>query len=50
MYILYNIISADPKGYTASIKEDAMALGNTLGGQKMLQNSVNVKMNIMLHN
>jgi hypothetical protein len=41
MYILYNIISADPEGYTASIEEGAMALGNALGGQ-------NVNKNIML--
>ena len=41
MYILYNIISADPEGNTASIEEGTMALGNTLGGQ-------NVNKNIML--
>ena len=41
MNILYNILSAHPEGYTASIKEGAMVLGNTLGGQ-------NVNKNIML--
>ena len=41
MHILYNVISVDPEGYTASIEEGAMALGNALGGQ-------NANKNIML--